>query len=44
VEIKMIESYKFGEIIITGKKYDSDLIIYPDHIDSSWWRKEGHLL
>ena len=40
----MIENYKFGEIIIDGKKYNSDLIIYPDNIDYKWWRKEGHLL
>jgi len=40
----MIDSYKFGQIVIDGRRYDSDLIIYPDHIDSKWWRKEGHLL
>ena len=40
----MIDSYKFGQIIIDGKKYVSDLIIYPDHIDFKWWRKEGHTL
>ena len=40
----MIESYKFGEIIITGKKYNSDLIIFEDYIYDSWWRKEGHNL
>jgi len=41
---KMIESYSFGQIIIDGKKYNSDLIIYKDHINSNWWRKEGHNL
>ena len=40
----MIESYKFGEIIINGKKYSSDLIIFEDYIYDSWWRKEGHNL
>ncbi|HEC92782.1 MAG TPA: hypothetical protein ENI51_07325 [Candidatus Atribacteria bacterium] len=40
----MIESYSFGQIIIDGKKYNSDLIIYKDHINSNWWRKEGHNL
>ncbi len=39
-----IESYKFGEIVIEGKKYNSDLIIFPDRIFDSWWRKKGHLL
>jgi len=33
----MIESYKFGEIIINGKKYSSDLIIFEDYIYDSWW-------
>ena len=40
----MIDSYKFGHIIIDGKSYDSDVIIYPDSVDYKWWRKEGHLL
>ena len=40
----MIESYSFGRIVIDGKEYTSDVIIYPAHVDSSWWRKEGHRL
>jgi hypothetical protein len=40
----MIESYRFGEIKIDGKTYTSDVIIYPDRIDSSWWRKTSHEL
>jgi len=40
----MIDSYQFGHIIIDGKRYTSDVIIYPDKIDDHWWRKEGHLL
>ena len=40
----MIESYSFGRIVVDGKEYTSDVIIYPDHVDSSWWRKEGHRL
>jgi hypothetical protein len=40
----MISSYNFGQIIINGKKYNSDLIIFKDHIYDSWWRKEGHNL
>ena len=39
-----IESYSFGRITIDGKEYRSDVILYPDRIDSSWWRKEGHEL
>ncbi len=40
----MIDSYEFGRIVIDGKAHTSDVIIYPDHIDSGWWRKEGHKL
>jgi len=39
-----IEHYSFGRITIDGKTYTSDVIIYPDKVDSSWWRKEGHSL
>jgi len=40
----MIENYSFGQILIDGKKYNSDLIIFDDHIYDSWWRREGHNL
>ncbi len=39
-----ITDYSFGRITIDGKTYTSDVIIYPDRVDPSWWRKEGHLL
>ncbi|MDL1969074.1 MAG: hypothetical protein LWW97_11200 [Deltaproteobacteria bacterium] len=36
----MIESYSFGSIVVDGRKFISDLIIYPDgRIEASWWRK-----
>ena len=39
-----IEQYQFGEIVINSKTYISDVIIYPDRVESDWWRKEGHKL
>ena len=39
-----IDSYSFGRIVINGKTYTSDVIMYPNRVDASWWRKEGHLL
>ncbi|TAN45775.1 MAG: hypothetical protein EPN22_01115 [Nitrospirae bacterium] len=39
-----IEHYSFGKIVIDGKTYTSDLIIYPGRVDASWWRTEGHYL
>ncbi len=37
-----ISSYSFGQIIIGKKEYNSDIIIYPERIDSFWWRKKSH--
>lgn len=39
-----ITHYSFGKITIDNKTCTSDVIIYPDHVDSAWWRKEGHYL
>ncbi len=40
----MIDSYYFGHIVIDGKEYTSDLIIFPDRVKDHWWRKSGHSL
>ncbi|NIM06869.1 MAG: hypothetical protein GTN69_01195 [Armatimonadetes bacterium] len=40
----MIQDYAFGRIVVEGKEYTNDLIIYPDRIDDDWWRQEGHRL
>ncbi|MGQ9507113.1 MAG: MTH938/NDUFAF3 family protein [Candidatus Bathycorpusculaceae bacterium] len=40
----VIESYDFGVMVINGKKYKSDLIIYQEKVFDGWWRKEGHRL
>ena len=40
----MIDSYDFGRIVIDGKEYTSDLIIFPNRVMGGWWRKEGHRL
>ncbi|MBD3415425.1 MAG: hypothetical protein GF421_13490 [Candidatus Aminicenantes bacterium] len=40
----MIDSYKFGKMVIDGKSYTNDLIIGPDSIQSHWWRETGHVL
>jgi hypothetical protein len=39
-----ITSYSFGRITVDDRTYTSDIIIFPDHVKSSWWRLEGHLL
>ena len=40
----MIDSYAFGRIVIDGKRYTTDVIIFPDRVKHGWWRKEGHQL
>jgi hypothetical protein len=40
----MIESYSFGKIVIDGKNHTTDVVIFPDHVQDGWWRKEGHKL
>ena len=40
----MINSYDFGRIVVDGKAYTNDVIIFPDRVKDNWWRKEGHAL
>lgn len=40
----MVDSYSFGRMEISGEIYTSDLIVFPNRIDSSCWRKTGHRL
>jgi len=40
----MIDDYDFGRIVIDGKTYTSDVIVFPERIQESWWRKQGHSL
>ena len=39
-----IDSYRFGQVVIDGISYSSDIIILGDTVQSNWWRKQGHLL
>lgn len=40
----MIDSYEFGAMVMNGKKYTSDVIVFPERVIDGWWRKEGHRL
>ena len=42
--IKLVDSYHFGSIIVNGKKYTSDVIIFPERVRDGWFRKVGHQL
>lgn len=39
-----IDHYEFGAIVIDGRAYRADLLIWPGQIKTDWWRIEGHLL
>jgi len=41
----MIQACSFGSMVIDGKQYFSDLVMYPDgQVVDSWRRKSGHRL
>ena len=39
-----IDSYRFGQVVVDGERYTSDVIIFPDRVRSGWFRKTGHQL
>jgi hypothetical protein len=39
-----IDSYEFGVVVIDGRSYRTDLLIWPGRIKHDWWRQEAHLL
>ncbi len=39
-----IDDYRFGRIVIDGRAYTSDVIVFPDRVEDGWWRNKGHEL
>ena len=39
-----VQSYRFGHMVVDEKPHTRDLILLPDRVVASWWRKEGHRL
>lgn len=31
-------------MVIRGKRYTSDVIVFPEKVVDNWWRREGHKL
>jgi len=31
-------------MVIDGRRYTSDVIVFPERVIDGWWRKEGHRL
>ena len=42
--MNIIDAYQFGLIVVNGKEYSSDIIIFPRGLRSDWRRKRGHEL
>ena len=42
--MNIIDSYQFGLVVVNGKRYSSDIIIFPDRVRGDWWKKRGHQL
>jgi len=40
----IIDSYDFGRITVNGKRYTTDLLVFPEKIKADWRRKKGHRL
>ncbi len=39
-----IEAYSFGSMVVDGKEYQNDLLVFSDKVKSNWRRKRGHSL
>lgn len=39
-----VDSYQFGQIVVNGKRYRSDMVIFPDRVKDKWYRQTGHQL
>ncbi|MFC2001431.1 Mth938-like domain-containing protein [Chloroflexota bacterium] len=42
--MNIIDSYRFGQIVISGQEYSLDVIIFPDRVQGSWHRNKSHEL
>jgi len=38
-----IDDYSFGRIVIDGKEFGRDVLVYRDEL-KEWWREQGHRL
>jgi hypothetical protein len=40
----LIDDFVFGRVVIDGKPYTQDVVIYPDRVHAGWLRRAGHKL
>lgn len=43
-EPPVLSDYAFGGIQVDGEPHSEDLIVLPDRVIPSWWRRRGHRL
>ncbi len=39
-----IEGCRFGLVVIGGRRYTRDVLVFPDRVMADWWREQGHAL
>ena len=39
-----VDTYSFGKVVIEGRTFTRDVIVFPDRVVEDWWRKSGHSL
>ena len=39
-----IQSYRFGSVVIDGREYTDDIIVFADRPPARWWREDRHIL
>ena len=39
-----LQDYSFGRVVVDGEEHTKDLIVLPDRVVGSWWRRDGHSL
>ena len=37
-----IDSFSFGSIVVNGTTYKTDIIVFPDRVQTEWKREEEH--
>jgi hypothetical protein len=42
--VARLEDYSFGRVTVDGSEQTRDLIVLPDRVVTSWWRRDGHSL
>jgi hypothetical protein len=42
--VSTIGEYRFGHVVVEGRPETRDVIVLPERVVRSWWRRDGHAL